>query len=240
MDMLQMCARDVDALFAAVACAVTPPPQSALQLLRAQQQRGNVHALTLGATTTGTTTTSVSALALRFPPSFITEIVGPAGVGKTQACLSLAAHACVPVAFGGLGGTVAYVDTENAFSPSRLVEVALHRFPRYFAHDCDPFSDDDVVDGDGGGDVGVDDGAAASRSKGGDSSSNSSTRPVTAADRASRTAEAALTPLERSMRRADKLTNDVCVFAARGVMSAPELCATVRSLDATSRRGRVL
>lgn len=50
-----------------------------------------------------------------FPTGMITELVGPAGVGKTQACLMLAAQACLPSKLGGLGedAGVVYLDTER-------------------------------------------------------------------------------------------------------------------------------
>lgn len=45
----------------------------------------------------------------------ITELVGPAGIGKTQACLMMAAQACLPASLGGLGedAGVVYLDTER-------------------------------------------------------------------------------------------------------------------------------
>lgn len=50
-----------------------------------------------------------------FPTGMITELVGPAGIGKTQTCLMLAAQACLPSNLGGLGedAGVVYVDTER-------------------------------------------------------------------------------------------------------------------------------
>jgi RAD51-like protein 1 len=62
----------------------------------------------------------------------ITEFVGPAGVGKTQCCLSLVVQATLPLQYGGLDGGVIYVDTENTFSPSRLTEIAEKRWPDLF------------------------------------------------------------------------------------------------------------
>eukprot|EP00903_Cladosiphon_okamuranus_P012732 g11903.t1 len=64
----------------------------------------------------------------------ITELVGPAGIGKTQTCLMLAAQACLPANLGGLGedAGVAYLDTERKFSPDRLVEIASARLPEHF------------------------------------------------------------------------------------------------------------
>lgn len=45
----------------------------------------------------------------------ITELVGPAGIGKTQTCLMMAAQACLPASLGGLGedAGVVYLDTER-------------------------------------------------------------------------------------------------------------------------------
>lgn len=45
----------------------------------------------------------------------ITELVGPAGIGKTQTCLMMAAQACLPAKSGGLGedAGVVFLDTER-------------------------------------------------------------------------------------------------------------------------------
>lgn len=45
----------------------------------------------------------------------ITEIVGPAGIGKTQSCLMMACQACLPAHVGGLGVDtgVVFLDTER-------------------------------------------------------------------------------------------------------------------------------
>jgi len=63
----------------------------------------------------------------------ISELVGPAGVGKTQLCMMLTAFATLPRRLGGLEGTVLYFDTENKFSSERLVEIARAHFPEHFA-----------------------------------------------------------------------------------------------------------
>ena len=73
----------------------------------------------------------------------LTELVGPAGVGKTQCCFTLAVEAyvranrlleaaAVPAA-AVPAGHVIYVDTESTFSPPRLVEIAQSRFPQLFS-----------------------------------------------------------------------------------------------------------
>jgi RAD51-like protein 1 len=80
----------------------------------------------------------------------ITELVGPAGVGKTQMCLMLAASACMSTARNSghdrrdddestsehhsrtRTSSVIYIDTESKFSSARLVEIATRRFPDHY------------------------------------------------------------------------------------------------------------
>ncbi|XP_026526922.1 DNA repair protein RAD51 homolog 2 isoform X2 [Notechis scutatus] len=63
----------------------------------------------------------------------LTEITGPSGCGKTQFCIMMSLLATMPANTGGLDGAVIYIDTESAFTAERLVEIAQHRFPNYFA-----------------------------------------------------------------------------------------------------------
>ncbi|KAL3683751.1 hypothetical protein R1sor_001773 [Riccia sorocarpa] len=67
------------------------------------------------------------------PFGLITEIVGAAGVGKSQMCIMLSVLAAMPRAFGGLDGSVIYFDSEHKFSPGRMMEIAQHRFPDIFS-----------------------------------------------------------------------------------------------------------
>ncbi|XP_004349738.2 hypothetical protein CAOG_01223 [Capsaspora owczarzaki ATCC 30864] len=67
-----------------------------------------------------------------FAFSTITELVGPSGCGKTQFCMMLAVQASLPLEHGGLGGGVVYIDTESAFSATRLVEMAVARYPHVY------------------------------------------------------------------------------------------------------------
>lgn len=68
------------------------------------------------------------------PCGGITELVGPAGAGKTQLCSQLCVQAQLPVLLGGMGlCAVVYVDTEQRFSAARLVELATARWPARFA-----------------------------------------------------------------------------------------------------------
>ncbi|PIK57069.1 putative DNA repair protein [Apostichopus japonicus] len=65
----------------------------------------------------------------------ITEIAGPPGCGKTQFCMMFSVLATLPRPLGTANGSVAYIDTESAFSAQRLVEIARSRFPDYFNQD---------------------------------------------------------------------------------------------------------
>ena len=62
----------------------------------------------------------------------ITEVVGPAGAGKTQFCHQMAVQAAMPISENGLGGSVVYIDTEGSFSADRLVDMGTARFPHHF------------------------------------------------------------------------------------------------------------
>ena len=55
------------------------------------------------------------------PTRALCELVGPAGVGKTQCCLSMTARALVHGA--SHGARVLYVDTEGSFSALRLLQL---------------------------------------------------------------------------------------------------------------------
>ena len=70
-----------------------------------------------------------SALGGGVPTGSITEIVGPAGAGKTQFCLTLAVAAAAPTHVGGLDSGVVFVDTEQKFSGARVAEIAANAFP---------------------------------------------------------------------------------------------------------------
>eukprot|EP00878_Enallax_costatus_P014034 GHUV01014676.1.p1 GENE.GHUV01014676.1~~GHUV01014676.1.p1 ORF type:complete len:342 (+),score=88.81 GHUV01014676.1:305-1330(+) len=68
-----------------------------------------------------------TALRIGLPPGAITELVGPAGVGKSQFCYTLALQVALPRALGGLESTLMYIDTETKFSSQRLLEMASER-----------------------------------------------------------------------------------------------------------------
>ena len=76
------------------------------------------------------------------PSDSITELVGRAGVGKTQTCFTLAVQACLPPCVGIRAhredeptfsaespslGTACYLDTERKFSAERVLQIAEAR-----------------------------------------------------------------------------------------------------------------
>ncbi|OAE35671.1 hypothetical protein AXG93_1154s1250 [Marchantia polymorpha subsp. ruderalis] len=81
------------------------------------------------------------------PFGLITEVVGAAGVGKSQMCLMLSVLTAMPRSLGGLDGSVIYIDTEHKFSPGRMMEIAQHKFPDIFrdAEMLQQFLLDDIV-----------------------------------------------------------------------------------------------
>ncbi|KAL4610313.1 hypothetical protein ACB092_08G042000 [Castanea dentata] len=66
------------------------------------------------------------------PFGVLTELVGPAGIGKTQFCLKLSLLASLPANYGGLDGHVIYIDVESKFSSRRLIEIGVKSFPEIF------------------------------------------------------------------------------------------------------------
>jgi RAD51-like protein 1 len=112
----------VEALVAAVASHVAPLPETALALCaRAAAARPRVRTALPPLD---------AALGGGLPPGSVTEVVGPAGAGKTQLCLAACAAACA----GSLsaGGTALYIDSEHKFSGERLAQLAAARFPGAF------------------------------------------------------------------------------------------------------------
>jgi RAD51-like protein 1 len=78
-----------------------------------------------------------SALGGGVPTGSITEIVGPAGAGKTQFCLTLAVAAAAPRRLGGLDAGVVFVDTEQKFSGARVAQIAANVFPSAYGVSSD-------------------------------------------------------------------------------------------------------
>ncbi|KAL3913760.1 MAG: hypothetical protein SGPRY_007867 [Prymnesium sp.] len=106
----------VGLLLDAVAAEVSPPPRTALQLLRDRDASG------LRPLPTGILPLD-ALLGGGLPRGSVCEAVGPSGVGKTQLCLSLAARALVEGAREG--GRVVFIDTERSLElgASRLIQM---------------------------------------------------------------------------------------------------------------------
>jgi len=56
----------------------------------------------------------------------ITEVYGQFASGKSQLGFTLCVTAQLPVDKGGLGKNVLFIDTENTFSPNRIVQIAKY------------------------------------------------------------------------------------------------------------------
>jgi len=54
----------------------------------------------------------------------LTELIGEFGSGKTQLCLMLSVTTHLPTEQGGLGGNIAFIDTEGTFMPERVYQIA--------------------------------------------------------------------------------------------------------------------
>ncbi|XP_010253484.1 PREDICTED: DNA repair protein RAD51 homolog 2 isoform X2 [Nelumbo nucifera] len=112
------------ALISEIAC---PPYQTALSLMQERVQNeylaGHLPTRLKGLD---------EALLGGVPFGAVTELVGPAGIGKTQFCLKLSLLAALPANYGGLNGRVIYIDTESKFSSRRMIEIGATSFPEIF------------------------------------------------------------------------------------------------------------
>ncbi|CAA6654814.1 unnamed protein product [Spirodela intermedia] len=108
-----------------ISAIICPPPQTALSLMEERMQNefssGHFPTLLKGLD---------DALCGGIPFGSLTELVGPAGIGKTQFCLKLSCLAALPACFGGLDGRVVYIDTESKFSSQRMIEIGINSFPQ--------------------------------------------------------------------------------------------------------------
>ncbi|KAG8371384.1 hypothetical protein BUALT_Bualt13G0082200 [Buddleja alternifolia] len=130
MELLDVGLEEVTRAVAQISEISCPPYQTALSLLE-QRKQNEYLAGHLPTRLTGLDT----ALCGGIPFGVVTELVGPAGIGKTQFCLKLALLASLPISFGGLGGRVTYVDVESKFSSRRMIEMGLTSFPEVFHMD---------------------------------------------------------------------------------------------------------
>lgn len=107
----------VEQLLDDIASKIAPAPISALEMWR--QSRYHLPTAFQPLNT---------ALHGGLPAASITELVGPASLGKTQFCLTMTVLSCRH----NKRGSVLYIDTESKFSPQRLAEIAVARYPNEF------------------------------------------------------------------------------------------------------------
>ncbi|KAK3008286.1 hypothetical protein RJ639_013279 [Escallonia herrerae] len=127
MELLDVNLKEVISAVAHISEIACPPYQTALSLL---EQRIQVEYLA------GHLPTRLegldAALCGGIPFGVLTELVGPAGIGKTQFCLKLSLLASLPSSYGGLNGRVIYIDVESKFSSRRMIEIGVNSFPEVF------------------------------------------------------------------------------------------------------------
>ncbi|KAG0614936.1 hypothetical protein M758_5G002000 [Ceratodon purpureus] len=126
-ELLDMPFEEVQSALAIISAKVCPPCHSVFDILseRAKKEAAFGHLPTgLGALD--------EYLWGGIPFGVLTEIVGHAGIGKTQFCLMMSVLATMPEDLGGLDGSVIYFDTEKKFRSGRLLQIAKYRFPEHF------------------------------------------------------------------------------------------------------------
>ncbi|KAJ4831944.1 DNA repair protein RAD51 [Turnera subulata] len=127
MELLDVGLEDVKSAIAHISATVSPPCQTALLLMENRLQNELF---------SGHLPTRLKGLddALRggIPFGVLTEVVGPAGIGKTQFCLKISLLASLPTCYGGLDGRVVYIDVESKFCSRRLIEIGATSFPEIF------------------------------------------------------------------------------------------------------------
>lgn len=127
MELLDVGLAEVTNAVAQISEVVCPPYQTVLSLLEQRMQNeylaGHLPTRLKGLD---------AALCGGIPFGVVTELVGPAGIGKTQFCLKLSLLASLPSSYGGLNGHVMYIDTESKFSSRRMIEIGVNSFPEVF------------------------------------------------------------------------------------------------------------
>ncbi|XP_004294689.1 PREDICTED: DNA repair protein RAD51 homolog 2 isoform X2 [Fragaria vesca subsp. vesca] len=127
MELLDVSMAQVTSAIARISEITCPPYQTVLSLMEQRVQTEHMG---------GHLSTQLKgldqALCGGIPFGVLTELVGPAGIGKTQFCLKLALLASLPVACGGLNGHVIYIDVESKFSSTRMIEIGAKSFPEIF------------------------------------------------------------------------------------------------------------
>ncbi|XP_048325289.2 DNA repair protein RAD51 homolog 2 isoform X2 [Ziziphus jujuba] len=107
-----------------IAC---PPYQTVLSLMKQRIRKDN-HGGHLPTRLKGLD----KALCGGIPFGVLTELVGPAGIGKTQFCMKLSLLASLPTSCGGLNGRVIYIDVESKLTSRRIIEIGTESLPEIF------------------------------------------------------------------------------------------------------------
>ncbi|KAL6203127.1 hypothetical protein ACLB2K_026830 [Fragaria x ananassa] len=127
MELLDVSMAQVTSAIARISEITCPPYQTVLSLMKQRVQTEHMG---------GHLSTQLKgldqALCGGIPFGVLTELVGPAGIGKTQFCLKLALLASLPMACGGSNGHVIYIDVESKFSSTRMIEIGAKSFPEIF------------------------------------------------------------------------------------------------------------
>ncbi|PON62369.1 DNA repair protein [Parasponia andersonii] len=120
MHLLDVGMAQVSSAVARISEVACPPYQTALSLMEQRVQKEE-HGGHLPTDLKGLD----EALCGGIPFGVLTELVGPAGIGKTQFCMKLSLLASLPAVYGGLNGHVIYIDVESKFSSRRYLKHAL-------------------------------------------------------------------------------------------------------------------
>lgn len=127
MELLDVGLAEVASAVAQISEIACPPYQTALLLMQQRFQNENL---------SGHLSTRLKgldrALCGGIPFGVLTELVGPSGIGKTQFCLKLSLLASLPTVYGGLDGSVVYIDLESKFNSKRMIEIGTKSFPGVF------------------------------------------------------------------------------------------------------------
>lgn len=130
MELLDVSLDAVSAAVVHISQHASPPCRTAFSLMRERIVNGQLH---------GHLQTRLigldEALCGGIPFGAVTEVVGPAGIGKTQLCIMLSVLAAMPESYGGLDGNVVYIDTEHKFNSGRMIEIAKSSFPDVFCNE---------------------------------------------------------------------------------------------------------
>ncbi|KAK9070208.1 hypothetical protein SSX86_010608 [Deinandra increscens subsp. villosa] len=127
MELLDVALPEVKSAVARISKATSPHSQTVQSLLE-QRMEKEYMAGHLPTRLKGLDATLCGGL----PFGALTELVGPAGIGKTQFCLKISLLAALPSRYGGLDGHVIYIDVESKFSSRRLIEIGINSFPEIF------------------------------------------------------------------------------------------------------------